>query len=109
MDTSGIDKLLAELRAASVLASGGIPAKAQGAAAVSGADFGAFLKDSIDRVNHAQLAAGRLAREFEFGASNVNLTEVMISLQKANISFQEAVQVRNKLVAAYHDIMNMQL
>jgi flagellar hook-basal body complex protein FliE len=43
------------------------------------------------------------------GAANVNLSDVMISMQKASISFQGAIQVRNKLVSAYHDIMNMQV
>ena len=41
--------------------------------------------------------------------STANLHEVMVSLQKANLSFQEMVQVRNKLVTAYHDVMNMQV
>jgi flagellar hook-basal body complex protein FliE len=41
------------------------------------------------------------------GAPGANLTEAMISMQKANISLQYTLQVRNKLVMAYQDIMNM--
>lgn len=50
-----------------------------------------------------------LAKSMETNAGSANLTEVMLSLQKANISFQEMVQVRNRLVTAYNDIMNMQV
>ena len=50
-----------------------------------------------------------MAADFAAGNSTENLHEVMIALQKANISFQEMVQVRNKLVSAYHDVMNMQV
>ena len=50
-----------------------------------------------------------MAANFAAGDSSANLHEVMISLQKANVSFQEMVQVRNKLVTAYHDVMNMQV
>ena len=39
----------------------------------------------------------------------MNLQDVMISMQKANISFQTVVQVRNRVVAAYQDMMNMQM
>ena len=44
---------------------------------------------------------------FSAGDPNVNLQDVMVNLQKANLSFQQMVQVRNKLVTAYQDIMNM--
>ena len=49
------------------------------------------------------------ARDFELGVPDSSLNEVMISMQKANLSFQQMVQVRNRLVSAYHDIMNMQV
>jgi flagellar hook-basal body complex protein FliE len=50
-----------------------------------------------------------MAQDFSTGQSDVNLQDVMVNLQKANISFQQMVQVRNKLVTAYNDIMNMQV
>jgi flagellar hook-basal body complex protein FliE len=71
------------------------------------ADFGALLKDSIDKVNETQQQANKLAEAFESGATDASLSEVMISLQKASLSFQAMVQVRNKLVEAYKDVMNM--
>ncbi|TCV90782.1 flagellar hook-basal body complex protein FliE [Sulfurirhabdus autotrophica] len=104
MSTQGIEQLLGQLRVASSLASGSAtPATAEGT------DFSAVLKSSIDQVNGAQQAASGLAKEFELGAPDANLHEVMLSLQKANLSFQTMVQVRNKLVTAYQEIMNMQV
>jgi flagellar hook-basal body complex protein FliE len=107
MDISSIDNLLGQLRAASAAAAGQ-PAKANAAAAPK-TDFAAVLQNSIEGVNRAQVNASNLARDFELGVPNTNLNDVMISMQKANLSFQEMVQVRNRLVSAYHDIMNMQI
>ncbi len=72
-------------------------------------DFAALLKNSIDTVNETQQQAGELAKAFEKGETDVPLADVMVSLQKASVSFQAMVQVRNKLVEAYKDIMNMQM
>lgn len=108
MDTSGIDNVLAQLRAASVMAAGGQSSAAH-AGAAAGIDFSQVLRAAIEQVNGAQQEAGNLAMQFEAGAPNANLEDVMISLQKANVSFQAMVQVRNKLVSAYHDVMNMQV
>jgi flagellar hook-basal body complex protein FliE len=90
------------------MAGGSTPA---GAAAKDTAvvDFDQVLKTAVDQVNNAQLETNKLAKQFEMGAPNANLQDVMISLQKANISFQTMVQVRNKLVTAYQEIMNMQV
>ncbi len=106
MDTSAIDNLLGQLRAAT--ASGSQPARAA-AAPAAGTDFATLLKNSLDGINGSQVDAARLAREFELGAPSANLNDVMISMQKANLAFQQLVQVRNRLVSAYHDIMNMQV
>jgi len=107
MSTQGIDQLLSQLRMASAAAAGGTAAPAAGGA--EGSDFAALLKSSIDQVNAAQQEADKLSKSFEQGTPGVELQDVMISLQKANISFQTMVQVRNKLVTAYQEIMNMQV
>ena len=60
-------------------------------------------------MNSAQQEASDLAKAFELGQPNANLQDVMVSLQKANLSFQTMVQVRNKLVTAYQEITNMQV
>ena len=105
MDTKGIDQMLSLMRATAAQA-GGRVSEAQSAPA-SGADFAKILQNSIDQVNQTQQQAEGMAANFAAGDGNTNLQDVMISLQKANISFQEMVQVRNKLVSAYHDVMNM--
>jgi len=108
MDTKGIDSILSQLRSAAALAagktSGGTQAPASGAAA-----FSEVLKASLDQANALQRNAVSSAQAFEKGLPDAQLHEVMISLQKANVSFQQMVQVRNRLVSAYHEIMNMQV
>lgn len=106
MDSKGIDQLLSQMRAASQLAAGGQGAPASGA---EGGEFAALLKASLEQVGQTQTQASQLAKAFEQGASGVNLEDVMISLQKADVSFQTMVQVRNKLVDAYQQIMNLQV
>ena len=69
--------------------------------------FAAELQRSIRRVTGAQNAATAQAKAFEMGAPDVSLNDVMIDLQKASIGVQTAVQVRNKLVAAYKEISSM--
>ena len=108
MDKGGIDSVLAQLRAASAMAGGNSSAGAAPKSAPT-VDFGQVLKSAVDQVNSAQLETTKLGKQFEMGEPNANLQDVMISLQKANISFQTMVQVRNKLVTAYQDIMNMQV
>jgi flagellar hook-basal body complex protein FliE len=68
-----------------------------------------MLKSSVDSVNNVQQQAASLASAFEAGEPNIDLANVMVAMQKANISFQAMVQVRNKLVSAYQEVMNMQV
>ncbi len=70
-------------------------------------DFGQLLKTSLNAVNSAQHHAGDLKVGFETGTGNASLAEVMIAAQKADLSFRAVTEVRNKLVQAYQDIMNM--
>lgn len=107
MDKSGIDSILQQLQATSALASG--VKKSASTDEVTGVDFSEKLKVAVDQVNAAQKSADKLSEQFVSDQSNVDLHEVMISLQKANVSFQSMVQVRNKLVTAYQEIMNMQV
>jgi len=108
MEIKAMDQVLAQLRTAAAMAGGGAGAKAA-AEVTKSADFSVVLKASLDHVNGMQQNAVKLARDFELGAAGANLPEVMVNIQKANVSFQQVVQVRNRLVAAYHEIMNMQV
>lgn len=71
--------------------------------------FSDSLKRMLDSVNDQQLKSDDLSKRFALGDDNVNLSDVMIERQKASLSLQATVQVRNKLVSAYHEIMNMQV
>ena len=104
MDTRGIEQMLGELRATSQAAAS---KPAQGAEPAGGVEFSQVLQNALQDVSAAQKEAGDMRREFAAGDPNANLQEVMINLQKANLSFQQMVQVRNRLVSAYQDIMNM--
>ena len=70
-------------------------------------DFKTMFGSAVDKVNEQQKTAAQLATRFEQGDPTVDLPEVMIALQKSSVSFQAMTQVRNKLVEAYKDIMNM--
>lgn len=105
MDTKGIDQLLSQLNATSALAAG----KSAPAGEAGAADFAGMLQSAVEGVNTVQQDADKLAQAFQLGQPDANIQDVMVSLQKANLSFQTMVQVRNKLVSAYQDIMNMQV
>ena len=106
MSDIDISRVLADMRALAAQARQQ-PGAADAAAQAGKPDFGDLLRQSIDKVNATQGAARTLAQQFESGDPNVDLTEVMVSLQKASISFKAMTEVRNKLVDAYREIMNM--
>jgi flagellar hook-basal body complex protein FliE len=106
IETRSLDLMLSELRSAASVAQSKPVQPGQDA---GGADFAQVLKSTLEQVNQAQQQAHQMSQDFASGQSNVNLQDVMINLQKANLSFQQMVQVRNRLVTAYHDIINMQV
>ena len=70
-------------------------------------DFGQMLSQSVAAVNGLQQQAAGLAESFERGDPQLSLGEVVIAREKASLAFQATLQVRNKLISAYQDIMNM--
>lgn len=100
-----INRVLQQMRAMAAAAEQR-PAPSE-AGAAQGPDFAALLKESIDSVNRASQQAGAMAEAFERGESGVELAEVMVAMQKASLSFEAMKQVRNKLLSAYNEIMNM--
>jgi len=105
-NTINPDTLLMQMRAMAAQAQG---KSAETSPAESGADFSSMLKQSIDKVNDTQVDSAKLADAFQAGDPNVEVSELMVALQKSNVSFQAMLQVRNKLVNAYQEIMNMQV
>lgn len=108
-----IDRVLGQIRALRAQAGGSLgplptpalpPGGGQDRSSVS---FAAVLKNGLDQVNAAQQSARAMATAFELGKPGVELAQTMLEMQKASISFRAAVEVRNKLVNAYQEIMNM--
>ncbi len=69
--------------------------------------FGDLMTQAIKKVNEVQKTSSEMATAYEKGVAGVDITDVMIASQKASVSFQSMVQVRNKLVEAYKDVMSM--
>lgn len=106
MSDMDINRVLADMRALAAQATQQ-PGPQNSPAETGKPDFGELLRQSIDQVNATQQAAGAATERFESGDPDVDLTEVMLALQKADISFKAMTEVRNKLVDAYREIMNM--
>lgn len=82
---------------------------ARGVGKPQGASFQDAMTSALKSVSQSQIEAQRLQREVQLDNPNVSLEETMIAMQKSQIGFQAALQVRNRLVQAYSDIMNMQV
>lgn len=76
-------------------------------AEAGGENFGSLLKASLGAVNETQQQAAAMKTGFETGTGTASLAQVMIASQKADLSFRAMTEVRNKLVNAYQEIMNM--
>ncbi|WP_261640363.1 flagellar hook-basal body complex protein FliE [Erwinia mallotivora] len=103
MAIQGIKSVIQQLQTAAVKASGGTTE------ATNQADFAGELKAALDKISDTQNTARTQAQDFELGKPVVNLNDVMVDMQKSSVSMQMGIQVRNKLVSAYTDIMNMQV
>ena len=107
MTTIDVNSLLLQMRR--ITAQSEMPAM-RGVGEAAGAEkssFGDLLKQSIDGVAKTQEKAGQMAAGFERGDPGIDLAQVMIQGQKADLSFRAMTEVRNKMVDAYKEIMNM--
>jgi len=71
-----------------------------------GPNFGELMQQAVNQVNETQMQASSLTQAFEMG-ENIDLSQVMIAVNKSRVSFEALTQVRNKLLTAYQDVMNM--
>lgn len=71
------------------------------------ADFSSLLENSIAKVNSMQMESSSLKTSYEMGDPNVDLPNVMISMQKSSLAFEAMTEVRNKFLTAYQEVMNM--
>jgi flagellar hook-basal body complex protein FliE len=120
MSQMEIDRVVSQIRAlraqvggpmAQVVRPEGLGGAVSSPGGVGGADssisFASVLRSGLERVNEAQQQSGASQRAFERGDPGVDLPQVMIDMQKASIAFRGAVEVRNRMISAYQEIMNM--
>ena len=86
----------------------GAPA-ASPARSIAGSDFSSSLDAALKAVNQDQSRADELQRQFALENPNVSLEDAMVAMSKSSISFAAALQVRNRLVQAYEQVMAMQI
>lgn len=104
------NQLLTQMRAAQAQASQQTNTQMQAQTiGEKGVDFSNLMKTAVNQVNETQKAAGKLNAAFEMGDPNVSLADAMIASQKAGVAFQATLQVRNKLVQAYEEVMRMSI
>ena len=87
----------------------GAPAGTSGTSGVGKASFGSALSDALKGVSDMQNSATTMQNELQMDNPTVSLEQTMVTMQKAQIGFQAALSVRNRLVQSYTDIMNMQV
>jgi flagellar hook-basal body complex protein FliE len=110
MSSSQIDSVLAQIRALSSQVRPATVGPAHGPAGTqqtAPSGFANLMKQGLDQVNQTQQRADNLATQFERGTPGIELPQVMLEMQKANVSFRAVTEVRNKMVSAYQEIMNM--
>jgi flagellar hook-basal body complex protein FliE len=98
-----VNQVLAQIRAYSRMQEANVAAQPQAT------NFSQVLAASLDQVNAMQAESNQLKTAYEIGDPSVDLPDVMISMQKASLAFEATVEVRNKLLSAYQEVMNMQV
>lgn len=89
----------------------GMPAAGAGAAAKvnGGESFATAMGQALKSVSAAQRESSRLQREVQLDNPTVSIEQTMVAMERASLGFQAVLQVRNRLVSAYTDVMNMQV
>ncbi len=113
-DRVDVNRLLLEMRALKAqtqafgsIADRDVAAGPNATANVNGPKFTDVMSQAVNKVNEVQKASGAIQKAYIQGDPNVDITDVMIASQKSGVAFDAMVQVRNKLVEAYKDVMNM--
>jgi flagellar hook-basal body complex protein FliE len=104
-----INRVLEQIRAlqAQTKTNGAQPSQTQETRGPSA--FASILRQGLDQVNQTEQRANQLSEAFQRGAPGVDLPQVMLEVSKATVSLRAVSEVRNRLISAYQDIMNMQL
>ncbi|MGH8200227.1 MAG: flagellar hook-basal body complex protein FliE [Steroidobacteraceae bacterium] len=108
MSQMEIDRVLAQIRSLSTQLRPNVAQ--QPTAQTSGpSDFATLLRQGVTQVNQSEQRATQLADAFTRGTPGVELPQVMVQMEKASVSLKALTEVRNRLISAYQDIMNMQM
>lgn len=112
VDRVDINRLLLEMRTlkSQTQAFGGVQpveGKLAPTTGTTGVAFGDVMSQAVNKVNEIQKASSTLSESYVRGDRSIDISEVMIASQKASVAFSAMTQVRNKLVDAYKDVMNM--
>ena len=99
----GIEGVISQLQATAM------SAKMQDMQPQPTVSFAGQLHAALDRISDTQTAARTQAEKFTLGEPGIALNDVMTDMQKASVSMQMGIQVRNKLVSAYQEVMSMQV
>ncbi len=114
--TDAISSILSQIRAHETRARGDVPGSNAigavggaigGPGGVAAPGFQQTLTNAIDKVGQTQANAGSLQQAFEMGDPRADLARVMVAMQQSQVAFRATVEVRNRLVQAYQDVMNM--
>ncbi|AFJ03480.1 Flagellar hook-basal body complex protein FliE [Methylophaga frappieri] len=103
------NQLLTQLRAMQAQASPEQVRPQQDSAPSERLDFGDVMKQAVNQVNSLQQSSSALKTGFEMGDPGIELSDVMIASEKAGVAFEATVQVRNKLIEAYQEVMRMSI
>jgi flagellar hook-basal body complex protein FliE len=104
MAIAGIEAVLQQMQV-TALQAGGI-SENQSAQAGS---FAGQLRAALGKINDIQQAARKQGQDFELGEPGVSLNDTMVDMQKSSIALEMGIQVRNRIIAAYHEVMSMHL
>ena len=99
----GIEGVISQLQATAM------SAKMQDMQPQPTVSFAGQLHAALDRISDVQNASRTQAEKFTLGEPGIALNDVMTDMQKASVSMQMGIQVRNKLVSAYQEVMSMQV
>jgi flagellar hook-basal body complex protein FliE len=96
------------IKSGDLLPSGFNSEKPSGDAQTGGKDFSLVMRDAIKEINHLQTNADEAIAKVQLG-NTANIHEAMVALEQASISFRALMQVRNKILDAYQEVMRMQV
>jgi flagellar hook-basal body complex protein FliE len=106
---SQIKSLSSQIHGGREIGANALGGKELGVQQSSPGSFASLMKNGVDQVNNAQLKATDMATAFERGTPGVELSDVMLEMQKANVSFRGLTEVRNRFVSVYQEVMNMSI